>query len=136
MIDHSVVPKLLVDAIKANTTLAPLVGSRVHYQMIPETSQYPHLYVARTGRRVDNLLDGSDDGPIEDSFVVEFVAAAFDGAACSALYDALTSLEGQMPDGTWIYCIDCTDVDDNYVFKSADSDALFLHAFQVTVYHS
>lgn len=132
---HSTIPDLLIDAIKANATLLAAIGQRVHYQTIPQSSQYPHVYLARTSRDTEDFLDGSD-GPTEDSFVVEFVAEAFDGALCSELYDVLSSLEGQMPDGTWIYCTDVLDTDDNYVFKSADSDALFLHAFQVTVYHS
>jgi hypothetical protein len=134
-VTHATIPDLIIDAIKANATLLAAIGQRVHYQTIPQSSQYPHVYLARTGRDTEDFLDGSD-GPTEDSFVLEFVAESFEGNLCSALYDTLSSLEGQLPDGTWIYCTDVLDVDDNYVFKSADSDALFLHAFQVTVYHS
>lgn len=132
---HSAIPDLLIDAIRANATLLAALGKRVHYQTIPQSSDYPHVYIARDGRVTEDFLDGSD-GPTEDSFVIEFVAEAYNGTLCSELYDSISQLEGQMPGGPWVFCTDVTDVDDNYVFKSADSDALFLHAFRVTVYHS
>ena len=135
MATHSTIPDLLITAIKANTVLATAVGDRVHYQTIPQSSLFPHIYIARQSRETETFLEGGD-GPTEDRFVVEFVAESYSDNQCSAVFDALNDIECQLPDGTWVYCTDVTDVDDNYVFKSADSDALFLHAFQVTVYHS
>lgn len=135
MINHDVIPKLLISAIKANTVLVASLAGRVHYQFIPQSSEYPHVYVARTGRESESFLDG-DNGTVEDRFIVEFVAPEFDGDSLNALYSSLSSLEGQLADGTWLYCVDVLDVDDNYLFRSADPDGLFVHAFQVTVYHS
>lgn len=135
-VQHSTIPDLLIDAIRLNSTLLAALGTRVHYQTIPQSSQYPHVYLARQSRDVETFLDGGD-GVTEDSYVVEFVAEEYDGELCSALYTALSSIEGFLADGTThVFCTDVTDMDDNYVFKSAESDALFLHAFQVTVYHS
>ena len=135
MATHSTIPDLLIAAIKGNSILAASVGDRVHYQSIPQSSQFPHIYLARQSRETETFLEGGD-GPTEDRFIVEFVAESYRDDQCSAIYDTLAGIECMLPDGTWIYCTDVTDVDDNYVFKSADSDALFLHAFQVTVYHS
>lgn len=134
-VGHSTIPKLLIDAIKANTFLASVLGGRIHYQTIPESSTFPHVYIARQSRTSETFLDG-ESGPVEDSYVIEVVAESFNAELCTELDEAMSALEGFLEDGTWIYCTDVGDVDDNYVFKSADSDALFLHAFQVTVYHS
>lgn len=135
MATHSTIPDLLITALKGNTAIAALVAGRVHYQTIPQSSKYPHIYIARQSRDTETLLDGSS-GPTEDRFIVEVVAEAYTDGLCSAVADVLNGIECVLPDGTWIYCTDLTDVDDTYQFKSADSDALFLHGFQVTVYHS
>lgn len=135
MTTHSTIPDLLIVALKGDTTITGLIADRVHYQTIPQSSKYPHIYLARQSRETESFLDGGN-GPTEDRFIVEVVSEAYTDGLCSAVYDVLNGIECVLPDGTWIYCTDVTDVDDNYVFKSADSDALFLHAFQVTVYHS
>lgn len=133
--NHSTIPDLLLSAMRSQSTIAAAVGNRVHYQTIPQTSQYPHIYMARQSRETETFLDG-DNGPTEDRFIVEIVAETYTDSLCSAVYEVLNGIECQLPDGTWVYCSDVSDADDNYVFRSADSDALFLHAFQVTVYHS
>jgi hypothetical protein len=68
-------------------------------------------------------------------FIVEVVQEA-----SSPNYDTLTRIENKLnglegaKDGIVIWVTEVSDVDDQYEFKSADSDALFVHGFTVQVY--
>ncbi len=131
---YSTVPKLLRMALNNNATIAEKVEGRVHYQQLPQKSSYPHLYIARSSRDTDGMIDG-EDGIVIERYVVELVATTFDSDLCDAVQDVLSNLECEL-EGVTVHLVDMEDVDDNYVFKSADSDALFLHGFKPAVYFS
>lgn len=129
---YSTIPKLLRLALNENSVITEKVAGRVHYQQLPQKSVYPHLYVARSSRDTDGLIDGEDDVVIE-RYVVELVANSFDADLCDAVQSVLGNLECSY-EGSIVHLVDLEDVDDNYVFKSADSDALFIHGFRIAVY--
>ena len=131
---YSTIPKLLRLALNANSEITEKIAGRVHYQQLPQKSIYPHLYIARSGRDTDGMIDG-EDGIVTERYIVELVASAFDSDLCDAVQDVLSNLECSY-EGVTVHLIDLEDVDDNYVFKSADSDALFLHGFKIAVYFS
>jgi hypothetical protein len=129
---YSTIPKLLVLALQENATVEAAVSNRIHYQQLPQKSIYPHIYLARSGREADDLLDG-EDGIVVERYVAELVASVFDEDLCNAVQLVLNNLECTY-EGVTVHVTDLEDVDDNYVFKSADSDALFLHGFRIAVY--
>jgi hypothetical protein len=131
---YSTVPDLITDTLRANSTIQTKCASRIHYQTIPQSSQYPHIYCARQGQFSDGNVDGSR-GTITDRFVIEIVARFYDPILCEAVQSALT-WDGFQTSGLEVFLSEIEDVNDDYVFKSADSDALFLHGFVVTVYYS
>jgi hypothetical protein len=117
---------LLVDAIRER------VGERVHYQQIPEPSVMPHVWFMRTGVDTDDLLLG--DGPATDRYIVEIVSDVFDTELVDAIVATLKDMDGPLGDGV-VFLTFVDDADDDYVFKSAESDHLFMHALRVSVYH-
>lgn len=129
---YSTVPKLIRLYLASDPVIAAKVGSRIHYQTVPQESVYPHIYYSRTGKDNDTLLDGSS-GRTTERFTLELVAQAFDEELCDAVESVLQTIETTYEDVT-VDCTDVEDVDDNYAFKSADSDALFMHGFTVAVY--
>ena len=129
---HATLPDFLISALKADTVIVNKVANRIHYQTVPQTSQYPHIYLARQGSNRDRLLNG-EPGVETERFIVEIVAETFDADLCTAVRDALEFDGGQYSTYA-IYMTDSEDVNDDYTFQSADSDALFLHAYVVTVY--
>lgn len=129
---YSAIPKLLTLALRSNSTISTFCSDRIHYQVLPQKSVYPHIYIARSGKDNESLLDG-DDGVTTEYFTVEVVSQTFNEDACDAIEDVLGGLTC-VYDGVEVHCSNVDDVDDNYVFKSADSDALFLHGFKVAVY--
>lgn len=129
---YSTIPKLLVLALNTNSEISSKVSNRIHYQQLPQKSVYPHLYLARSSRDVEGLIDGEDDVVVE-RYVVELVANYFDTDLCDAVQQVLSDLECSY-EGVTVHLVDLEDVDDNYVFKSADSDALFIHGFRIAVY--
>lgn len=123
----------MVLALAENTTVAEKVSDRIHYQQLPQKSVYPHIYLARNGRDTEALVSG-EDGIVIERYIAELVTATrFDEALCDAVQSVLTTLECSY-EGVTVHLTELEDVDDNYVFKSADSDALFLHGFRVAVY--
>lgn len=131
---YSTIPKLLRMALNDNSVVTEKIAGRIHYQQIPQKSTYPHLYIARSSRDTDGLIDG-EDGIVIERHVIELVATAFDSDLCDAVQEVLENLECSL-EGVTVHCVELEDVDDNYVFKSADSDALFLHGFKIAVYFS
>lgn len=132
MTTHASVPKMLVEMLGANSVVAQKIADRIHYQTIPEHSVYPHLYIARTDKDTDTLLDGTD-GIVEDRYVLELIAKSFDDELVSAIIDAL-EFDGFDYEDLTIFTSDVSGVSDDYQFQSADSDALFMHGITLTIY--
>jgi hypothetical protein len=129
---YSTIPNLLRLALTNNSVITTKLDGRIHYQYLPQKSVYPHIYLARSSRDVEGLIDGEDDVVIE-RYVAELVAPTFDADLCDAVQEVLSNLECSY-EGSVVHLVDLEDVDDNYVFKSADSDALFIHGFRIAVY--
>lgn len=134
MSTYATIGDFIVEVFKADTTIAAAVGGRVHYGLIPQTSDYPHIYVARQGKVTDKLLDGSL-GIVQDRFVIEVVGETFDDELVTAVEGTLLAIEGiKLDEDLTIATSDLGDVSDDYVMQSADSDALLMHAFVLTLY--
>ena len=131
---YSTIPKLLTLAINSNVEANAVLAGRVHYQYVPQKSVYPHIYFERSGRDTEDLLSGGD-GIVIERYTLELATTNFDGDLCDVIQSTLENLECTY-EGTTVHCVELEDVDANYVFKSADSDALFLHGFRIAVYSS
>ena len=129
---HSSVPQMIIDLLKANAIIADKVSDRIHYQTLPQSSQYPHIYFARQNEDSETLLDGSS-GTTEDSYVFELIDVAFDDELVTAIKEAI-EYDGFDYGGLTIFTSNITSVSDDYLFRSADSDALFMNALVLTIY--
>jgi hypothetical protein len=129
---HSTLPQAVVDKIGtiAAPQLAKITG-KIHYQTIPQESDYPHVFITRQGQSGEQTLDGYD-GDATERFVVEIVLTAFDDDLITAIGDVLDFRGGDPTSG--IFTSELEDVSDDYVFQSGDGDALYLHGFVLTLY--
>lgn len=135
---ESDLPKAIRKHLLADATIASLVGQRIHYKGIPEKSAFPHIFFYKRGRTTDDTLDG--DGIVYNRFAVEIVGeqtvADPDGkgeAVADAVFARLHNSSGPF-DTLEIDSAFVEDADDNYVFKSVDSDdRLFLKAYDLLV---
>jgi hypothetical protein len=132
---HSTIPTLILNSLKTESYLATKLGNRIHYQTIPQTSKYPHIYFTRQSTDFEELMDPGERGLQTDRYILELVAERFDGEMLNRINSCLSAIEGQI-EGLTIYVSEVSDVDDQYEFRSADSDALFVHGFTVQVYFS
>ena len=128
---HKSVPLMLIALLQADPTIAAKLGDRIHYQTVPAKSPKPHLYFARQSEDGDKLLDGSPD-ITEDSYVFELVDIDFDDALVTAIKSAL-DLDGFDYGSLTIFNSNLTGVSDDYLFRSADSDALFMNGLVLTI---
>jgi hypothetical protein len=127
------VPNGLRSHLLADTALGNLLADRVHYQMLPGNSQYPHVWFARTGRRQDELLSGEEEMTIE-TYSFEVVGIDNCDAVVERLVELLESFGGQVG-ARDVQAVDIGDTDDNYIFKSVgEGDADYLYAIQVEIY--
>ena len=129
---HSTLPQAIVDRIGEIEAgeLAKITG-KIHYQTIPQESDYPHVFITRQGQSGEQTLDGYD-GDNTERFVIEIVAEAYDDELITAIGDILDFRDGDPTAG--IFTSELEDVSDDYVFQSGDGDALYLHGFVLTLY--
>jgi hypothetical protein len=124
---------MLIALLQADATIAEKIGDRIHYQTIPQNSPLPHLYIARQDEdNSEKLLDGSN-GVTEDRYILELVANEFDDDLVTAVKAAI-NLDGFDYEGLTIFTSDVSGVSDDYLFRSADSDALFMNGLVLTIY--
>jgi uncharacterized protein (DUF952 family) len=131
----STIPKLIREAIRNDSVLLNLLGTRIHYQTLPQKSIYPHVYYSLQSRDQEDLLDPGEKGLQTNRYVLEVVAEAYNETLITRLQNAIRVIEGTK-DGIDIHVVEVADLDDQYEFKSADGDALFLHGFTVEVYYT
>ena len=129
---HTSVPLMLVALLKLNPTIADKIGDRIHYQTIPQNSPLPHLYIARQDEENEKLLDGSSS-VTEDRYILELVDNEFDDALVTAIKAAI-EFDGFDYGDLTIFTSDVSGVADDYMFRSADSDVLFMHGLVLTIY--
>lgn len=129
---HATIPNLIRDRLLSVPEIASKLGARIHYQHIPQSSQYPHVYYTRRGSNTEELMDA--DGILRDRFVVEVVTRTFDDALITAITDSLF-FDGIELGSRCVATSDLDEADDDYVFESAAGDsALCMHAFVLTLY--
>jgi hypothetical protein len=128
------VARKLREELLGNSTISTAVGNRVHYQILPEGSVYPHIWFTREGTSQEDSLDG-DSGLTTVDFTFEVISDTNAEALVDAIVDALKPIEGDITGGEYISLVDLTDADDGYLFKSAGDDIpAFMHALRVTVF--
>lgn len=123
---------MLLALLKADPVIAEKIGDRIHYQTIPQQSPLPHLYITRQDEENEKLLDGSNS-ITEDRYVLELVDNEFDDALVTAIKAAI-DFDGFDYEGLTIFTSDVSGVSDDYMFRSADSDALFMNGLVLTIY--
>ena len=129
---HTSVPLMLIALLQADPIIAEKVGERIHYQTIPQKSPRPHIYITRQDEDSEKLLDGSSS-ITEDRYILELVDNAFDDLLVTAI-KATIDFDGFDYQDLTIFTSDVTGVSDDYLFRSADSDALFMNGFVLTIY--
>lgn len=126
-------PKALRTALLASPEVSSMVGSRLHYQELPQSSEYPHIWFARSSRDATNCMDGSPELTVE-RFSFEIVSDVDAESLVDALVDTLTDFEGNVGD-KYVQLIEVEDADDDYIFQSiGESEPDYLHALRVAAY--
>lgn len=129
---HATLPDLIRERLKSIPEIHQKIAGRIHYQQIPQSSIYPHIWFARRGSNTDDLMDS--DGILRDRYVVELVTKTFDDQLVTAVIDALQFDGVALPSMT-VATSDLDEVDDEYAFESGNGDsALCMHAFVLTLY--
>lgn len=130
---YSTIPDAIREVLVALPIVEEVIGERIHYQTLPQESTYPHIYYYRQSLDFEDLIDPGEKGMQTDRFVMEIVAEEFDESVLSAMKAELEKIAFSR-DGMDIHLTEVTDVDDQYEFRSADGDALFVHGWSVQVY--
>lgn len=116
-----------------DATVAGLVADRIHYQVIPQSSAYPHVWFNRTGDDGEKTLDGQR-GLATEYFAVEVISETSVGPIVDAVAAVINAIEGPVGNGV-VQLVEINNMSDDYAFRSADGDALFMHAFEVEIHH-
>lgn len=133
---HHTLPDAIVARISSiDAAQFAKIDGKIHYQVLPQESDYPHVYITRQGQSGGQTLDGLDDNNTE-SFVIEVVSgdSAVDDDLITAIGDCLDWRDGAAYDDITVFTSDLDDVSDDYVFQSGDGDALFINGFVLTLY--
>lgn len=126
-------PKAMRAALVADSQLTALVGDRIHYQELPQTSIFPHVWFTRTSRNRDELLDGSEEMTLE-RFAFEVVSEGDAEAIIDRLVAVMKGFEGQH-DAIDVQLVQIDDGEDDYIFQSVgEGEPDYLHVLQVAVY--
>lgn len=130
---YSTIPDAIREVLVGIGIVQETIGDRVHYQTLPQESAYPHIYYYRQSLDFEDLIDPGEKGMQTDRFVLEIVAEEFNEPLLSAMREELEKIAFSR-DGVDVHLTEVTDVDDQYEFRSADGDALFVHGWSVQVY--
>jgi hypothetical protein len=126
-------PKALRAELLDVPEIVDAIADRLHYQEIPQSSDYPHVWFTRSSRDRNRFVDGSEEMTVE-RFTFEIAS----DSDCEELIDALVAtLEGFEGDvgGRDVQLVEVEDADDDYVFQSiGEAEPDYLHALDVAVY--
>lgn len=126
-------PKAMRAALVADSQLTAIVNDRIHYQELPQTSVYPHVWFTRTSRNRDELLDGSEEMTIS-RFSFEIVSDGDAEAIIDRIVATMKAFEGQHG-GQDVQLVQVDDGEDDYIFQSVgEGEPDYLHVLQVAVY--
>lgn len=126
------------DHLLADATVHAIVDENIHYKGLPSQSTFPHIWFSLVGREKEETLDGTGLTYYRYSMeLVSFGDSTFPDGRGEELADAVYDALNEVTDSLGDFAIDSAyieDADDNYVFKSVDSDErLFLKAFDLLV---
>ena len=133
----------LHDYLVASSSIAATVGSsnaaRVHVNKIPQEDGRPFIWLQRSGRNRERLLDGTPVGPIETTYDIECIHTTAGNA--DGLADDVTEwLEALRPGSTMgsdvIRGSEVSDQSDDYVPRNARDDGLHLSSLRFSVWHT
>lgn len=107
----------------ADTTVKQLVGSRVHYNHVPQGKGYPFIFYQQSGSSDDAALDDSPGAPFRLRFTVECIDT--DLARCRTLVNrvqAITNKHRGTVGAQTVQAIFAAEQDDEYVPRGIGSD--------------
>ena len=123
---------LIKNTLAAVPAISSRVANRIHYQVLPQESQLPHIWFTRSSRETDDCL--SEPGLLTERYILEICAITNEEALVDAVVSTLEALEGTV-DGRSLQLVEVEDAGDEYLFRSlGDDDADFLFALNVTLY--
>lgn len=126
-------PKAIRTALLAVPAIADAVDNRLHYQELPQASQYPHVWFTRSSVDKSNFVDGSEEMTVE-RFSLEVVSDSDVESLIDALVETLSEFEGEVGD-RYVQLVEVEDADDDYIFQSVgEGEPDYLHALRVAVY--
>lgn len=127
------VPKELRTALLAEQDITDQVGSRVHYQELPQSSDYPHVWFTRTSRERDRGLSGDAEMTVE-RFSLEVVSDHDAEIILDSIVSTMEAFEGECGD-YFVQLVEVEDADDDYIFQSVgEGEPDYLHAVDIAVY--
>ncbi|QDV24388.1 tail completion protein gp17 [Aureliella helgolandensis] len=127
------IPKLLRQALLANPTLATAIAGRLHYQEIPQPSEFPHVWYTRNGRDKETDIDNSETLRIE-RYTFEIVSDKDAETIVGKIIETLEAFEGEAG-AELVQLVEVEDADDDYTFQSIGEELPdYVHALQVAVY--
>lgn len=127
------IPKAMRAALVADSQLTALVADRIHYQELPQTSVYPHVWFTLSSRNRDELLDGSEE-MTSRRFAFEVVSDGDAEEIIDRIVVILKAFEGQHGSQD-VQLVQIDDANDDYIFQSVgEGEPDYLHALQVAVY--
>lgn len=130
------VARVIRERLLADSDIVALLAERIHYQVMPDSSTYPHVFFRRTGS--SNVADflNCDGGPQAIYMTLEFVSTQNEELVLGKIVDVLMSIKFATYQLGWqIAFVDASDVDDDYAFVSIGEDIpAFAHGLQLVVY--
>lgn len=127
----------LVEHLRANADVSPLVGDRIHQNNVPEHSALPYVWFRRSGEFEPLTLDGAG-GLISTAIDVECIAGDLSTAAdlSLAVRRALHGARGSFGAGS-VSAVFVDDVSDDYEPRGIGSDdGISFSAMSLTVWHT
>lgn len=126
-------PKALRAELLAVPVVSSAIAGKIHYQELPQSSDYPHVWFARSSRDSTKCVDGSEEMTVE-RFTFEIVSDRDAEGLIDALVATLEAFEGDVG-GRDVQLVEVEDADDDYVFQSiGEGEPDYLHALNVAVY--
>ncbi|QDV26742.1 DUF3168 domain-containing protein [Aureliella helgolandensis] len=127
------IPKLLRQTLLANPTLATALAGRLHYQEIPQTSNFPHVWYTRSGRDKETDIANEETLRIE-RYTFEIASDQDAETTVGQIIETLEAFEGEAGDEL-VQLVEVEDADDDYIFQSIGEELpSYLHALQVAVF--
>ena len=107
----------------AGSSVTAIVASRVHQNMVPESSAIPYIWYRRARTDEPRTLDGGAPSGYEQFFDIECVSEDLDEcqSLAYAVRDRLNNYRGSFADST-VKGIFVEDHSDDYIPRSVSSD--------------